>query len=383
MTRSATRSLARKMPLWCSRASTSVVLPWSTWAMMATLRRMRVGDLLRGFGGRRHPHQYMPGPPRPCVVRTGSACRLAEGMLSRSRKERRERTSNRSSVRARPHRDRRRGPHHRRAGRASSGWSPRRAPRGPAATLAPAVSIFDLPPDQPTGRGARRAARRRLVRDAQADRRLHRSRGRRLSRAVGDLPHLGCRVHWDDGDEAVPVSVSRRRLRSRRPRRRRAAAARRSSGCTCASIRRPRISRSSCEAAAAALLALARRPHRLPHDPAASARRAAAGRHRLVVHARQRAAVRSRRAGRHRHRARAVTTRRRPITRGTASASSRRRSAAARSCAACITGARASSSSRPSLHLVRVVFFGSYRKPRELNWIVGIAAAARRSSRSA
>ena len=38
MTRSATCSLARKMPLCQSMASTSVVLPWSTWAMMATLR---------------------------------------------------------------------------------------------------------------------------------------------------------------------------------------------------------------------------------------------------------------------------------------------------------------------------------------------------------
>src|SRR5476649_1239326 len=37
--RSATRSFARNTPLWCSSASTSVVLPWSTWAMMATLRR--------------------------------------------------------------------------------------------------------------------------------------------------------------------------------------------------------------------------------------------------------------------------------------------------------------------------------------------------------
>src|SRR5262245_26055833 len=37
-TRSATCSLARKTPVWCSMASTSVVLPWSTWAMMATLR---------------------------------------------------------------------------------------------------------------------------------------------------------------------------------------------------------------------------------------------------------------------------------------------------------------------------------------------------------
>src|SRR5689334_14602903 len=37
--RSATRSFARNVPLWCSSASTSVVLPWSTCAMMATLRR--------------------------------------------------------------------------------------------------------------------------------------------------------------------------------------------------------------------------------------------------------------------------------------------------------------------------------------------------------
>src|SRR5262245_7012835 len=37
-TRSATCSLARKTPVWCSMPSTSVVLPWSTWAMMATLR---------------------------------------------------------------------------------------------------------------------------------------------------------------------------------------------------------------------------------------------------------------------------------------------------------------------------------------------------------
>ena len=38
ITRSATCSLARKMPLCQSIASTSVVLPWSTWAMMARLR---------------------------------------------------------------------------------------------------------------------------------------------------------------------------------------------------------------------------------------------------------------------------------------------------------------------------------------------------------
>ncbi len=39
ITRSATRSFARKMPLWWSMASTRVVFPWSTWAMIATFRR--------------------------------------------------------------------------------------------------------------------------------------------------------------------------------------------------------------------------------------------------------------------------------------------------------------------------------------------------------
>ena len=38
ITRSATCWLSRKMPLWRRRPSTSVVLPWSTWAMMAMLR---------------------------------------------------------------------------------------------------------------------------------------------------------------------------------------------------------------------------------------------------------------------------------------------------------------------------------------------------------
>src|SRR5579875_1559252 len=37
-TRSATASPARKAPDWRSMASTSVVLPWSTWATIATLR---------------------------------------------------------------------------------------------------------------------------------------------------------------------------------------------------------------------------------------------------------------------------------------------------------------------------------------------------------
>src|SRR5262245_31172753 len=45
ITRSRTSWLARKTPLWRSRASTSVVLPWSTWAMMATLRSWFTGLL--------------------------------------------------------------------------------------------------------------------------------------------------------------------------------------------------------------------------------------------------------------------------------------------------------------------------------------------------
>ena len=39
-------SLARKMPLWFSMASTSVVLPWSTWAMMAILRMLVLKTVL-------------------------------------------------------------------------------------------------------------------------------------------------------------------------------------------------------------------------------------------------------------------------------------------------------------------------------------------------
>ena len=41
ITRSATFSFSRKVPLWRSSWSTSVVLPWSTWAMMAMLRIWR------------------------------------------------------------------------------------------------------------------------------------------------------------------------------------------------------------------------------------------------------------------------------------------------------------------------------------------------------
>src|SRR4051794_14418883 len=56
MTRSATCSWAPKVPLCQSIASTSVVLPWSTWAMMARLRtsslvsEFKTGPLVLGEG---------------------------------------------------------------------------------------------------------------------------------------------------------------------------------------------------------------------------------------------------------------------------------------------------------------------------------------------
>ena len=45
-TRSTTASLARNTPDWRSIASTSVVLPWSTWATMAMLRRSLRGSVM-------------------------------------------------------------------------------------------------------------------------------------------------------------------------------------------------------------------------------------------------------------------------------------------------------------------------------------------------
>ena len=41
MAQSATTSPGRKLPAWRKNPSTSVVLPWSTWAMIAMLRTSR------------------------------------------------------------------------------------------------------------------------------------------------------------------------------------------------------------------------------------------------------------------------------------------------------------------------------------------------------
>ena len=64
ITRSATRWLSRKAPDCCRSRSTRVVLPWSTWAMMATLRSfMGIGD------GSRKRRRGRPGGRRPQASR--------------------------------------------------------------------------------------------------------------------------------------------------------------------------------------------------------------------------------------------------------------------------------------------------------------------------
>ena len=47
ITRSTTCWLARNWPLWASSLSIRVVLPWSTWAMMAILRMFNFGPLAK------------------------------------------------------------------------------------------------------------------------------------------------------------------------------------------------------------------------------------------------------------------------------------------------------------------------------------------------
>src|SRR4051794_7699853 len=65
MTRSVSAAPSRNAPDWRSIASTSVVLPWSTWAMIATLRRSsRVAVFLARVEVMRR--QRLGGrPPRP------------------------------------------------------------------------------------------------------------------------------------------------------------------------------------------------------------------------------------------------------------------------------------------------------------------------------
>src|SRR5271170_2200310 len=54
MTRSATRWLSRNAPDCCRSRSTSVVLPWSTWAMMAMLRSFMAEEAFSDGGRPNH-----------------------------------------------------------------------------------------------------------------------------------------------------------------------------------------------------------------------------------------------------------------------------------------------------------------------------------------
>src|SRR5512134_2990641 len=59
ITRSGTAWCSRKMPLCLSIASTRVVFPWSTWAMIATLR-MSAGDGFKGERLRERTREELP-----------------------------------------------------------------------------------------------------------------------------------------------------------------------------------------------------------------------------------------------------------------------------------------------------------------------------------
>src|SRR5271166_554929 len=61
ITRSTWASLARKVPLWFSMASTSVVLPWSTCAMMAMLRMLVLKTTFLPVGGKPHAIRQTEG----------------------------------------------------------------------------------------------------------------------------------------------------------------------------------------------------------------------------------------------------------------------------------------------------------------------------------
>src|SRR5215467_7074489 len=86
-TRSATRSLARNAPDCQSIASTSVVLPWSTCATIATLRRSSRAD--RGRAGIRKPYRISvwmvrPWPPGHVQGRQAILASTGNGLLSGS-----------------------------------------------------------------------------------------------------------------------------------------------------------------------------------------------------------------------------------------------------------------------------------------------------------
>ncbi len=84
-TRSTTASLARNAPVWRSIASTSVVLPWSTWATIATLRRSwRTVERRVGAGDGAHGPRIVPRKYRSTASsrhsRVPAASRVAAGV---------------------------------------------------------------------------------------------------------------------------------------------------------------------------------------------------------------------------------------------------------------------------------------------------------------
>src|SRR3954453_8483552 len=83
MTRSATSWFARKAPDCQSMASTKVVLPWSTWAMMATLRRSVRCDI---------SHQWYGGIRRmPSLGRIRGSSSLFSGTRGKTQSRKRSR----------------------------------------------------------------------------------------------------------------------------------------------------------------------------------------------------------------------------------------------------------------------------------------------------
>src|SRR5512139_1768197 len=76
ITRSGTAWCSRKMPLCFSIASTRVVFPWSTWAMIATLRMSAV-DCFKGRGLREGAREEFPDR-LPAVLREETGPRPGE-----------------------------------------------------------------------------------------------------------------------------------------------------------------------------------------------------------------------------------------------------------------------------------------------------------------
>ena len=183
MTRSATTSFSRNVPAWRSMWSTSVVLPWSTWATMAMFRKCRHGPWLSGSAQTRVGcgplcSRHSRRTPRGLSLRASCAIQFARSLAGRRVAAARGLARSRDARRAR-RRDRRLP--------RSAAWfahastePPRRPSCGPTA---PATSSAARPTSGSTWRGKR--AWRRLV--ASGDR-LRRDARRRVARSERAQP---------------------------------------------------------------------------------------------------------------------------------------------------------------------------------------------------